>query len=87
LPPEMVDNAQWHGVVGGEKAAIEPQDTELQRKAQAMVIPAAALDLDLVRGGEGPVPRQFFIAGIRWQAERRTRPPPCGHRRALIRRH
>jgi hypothetical protein len=39
------------------------------------------------RGGEWPVPRRFFIAGIRWQAECRAIPPPRGHRRAPIRRY
>jgi hypothetical protein len=59
----------------------------LQREAQAVVVPTAALDFDLVHGAECPVPRQFFIAGIRWPTERRAVRPLRRHRRAPIRRY
>ena len=40
LPSQIIEDADGHGHVIGDKAAVEPQGTQLEGKAPAIVVPA-----------------------------------------------
>jgi hypothetical protein len=53
-----------HGLVIGQETPMGAQDTELDRKAQAVTIGPAPEHLGLVGLGERPIPSQLLIGGI-----------------------
>ena len=64
LAREMVDDRQRRRPVIIEEAAVRAQHAELQSKAPAMVVAAAARDFGEVRRRQAPMPGQFVLAGI-----------------------
>jgi len=58
----------------GDKASEDPQGTQLEGKASAIVVPATPQDLSHIGLGERPVAEELVVAGVLRQDQHR---PAC----------
>src|SRR5262245_43938606 len=64
LAVDVVENAHWNPRVVLQKAAVLPQHTALNGKAEAVAVTAPAKHLAAVGLGERPVACQFLFARV-----------------------
>ena len=71
LPTEILQD-RWRQVgIGGEEAAVLPQDTELDGKAAEVLLAPMRQDQANILLGQRPIKRQFLVRGMRWEGDGR----------------